>query len=170
MTIPTLAKVRIRPAAPNDALGISKVWQAIVAERVYSAVDRAFTPEEQTAYLASLDKRESIFVAEDDGRIVGFQTLDLWSKFMASAAHVGQLGTFILRDARGRGVGEELANATFKFARNAGYEKLVIYVRASNTGAQAFYKSLGFRECGHLARQVKIDGHYDDEILLERAL
>jgi ribosomal protein S18 acetylase RimI-like enzyme len=43
-------------------------------------------------------------------------------------------------------------------------------VRGSNTGAQSFYKSLGFRECGRLARQVKIWGAYDDEILMEISL
>lgn len=164
------SQMRIRRATTNDAGAISNVWQAIVAERVYSAVDRAFTPDEQASYIAAMDARESIFVAEENSRIVGFQTLDLWSKFMASVAHVGQLGTFVLREARNRGVGERLAQATFEFARDAGYEKLVIYVRASNRGAQAFYKSLGFRECGRLARQVKINGEYDDEILLELLL
>ena len=89
---------------------------------------------------------------------------------MGSVAHVGQLGTFVLREARGRGIGEKLAQATFKFARDSKYEKLVIYVRTSNGGAQAFYKSLGFRECGRLFRQVKIQGEYDDETLLELAL
>ncbi len=164
-------QMRIRPATVDDAAAISKVWEAIVAERVYSAVDRAFTPQEQASYIAGLDERESIFVAEEVGRrIVGFQTLDLWSKFMSSVAHVGQLGTFVLREARSHGIGARLAKATFGFARNAGYEKLVIYVRASNRGAQAFYKRQGFRECGRLARQVKINGAYDDEILMEIAL
>jgi ribosomal protein S18 acetylase RimI-like enzyme len=41
--------------------------------------------------------------------------------------------------------------------------KLVIQVRASNRAAQAFYKRLGFVECGRLRAQVIIDGREDDE-------
>jgi ribosomal protein S18 acetylase RimI-like enzyme len=43
----------------------------------------------------------------------------------------------------------------------------VIQVRASNLTAQAFYRSIGFVECGRLKDQVIIDNHMDDEILLE---
>jgi ribosomal protein S18 acetylase RimI-like enzyme len=83
---------------------------------------------------------------------------------------VGQLGTFVLREMRGSGIGRQLAKATFDFARLAGYQKLVIFVRGSNTGAQEFHKRLGFGACGRLVRQVKIAGVYDDEILMEFAL
>lgn len=43
----------------------------------------------------------------------------------------------------------------------------VIHVRASNPSAQAFYRGLGFVECGRRARQVVIDGQDDDEVLME---
>jgi len=84
--------------------------------------------------------------------------------------HVGQLGTHILREWRGRGVGKELVTHTLAFARSAGYEKLVIYVRASNTGAQAFYAGRGFVSCGRLTRRMRIDGEYDDDIVMEMFL
>jgi hypothetical protein len=51
--------------------------------------------------------------------------------------------------------------------RDARYRKPVIYVRGSNTHAQAFYRHLGFQDCGRLARQVMIDGVEDDEVLME---
>jgi RimJ/RimL family protein N-acetyltransferase len=40
----------------------------------------------------------------------------------------------------------------------------------SNTGAQAFYRSLGFISKGILKWQVKIDGRYEDEVFMERFL
>jgi ribosomal protein S18 acetylase RimI-like enzyme len=82
-------------------------------------------------------------------------------------AHVGQVGTFLLPEWRRRGVGRQLWNVTLAFARDAGYRKLLIQVRASNATAQAFYRHLGFKECGRLARQVVIDGVEDDEVLME---
>ena len=82
-------------------------------------------------------------------------------------AHVGQVGTFLLPAQRGRGVAHQLWTATASFAREAGYRKLAIQVRATNARAQAFYRGIGFRECGRLTRQVVIDGDEDDEILME---
>lgn len=126
-----------------------------------------FTIEEERAYIESLSEREGVFLAENDSQVVGFQSLDLWTRVIRSMKHVGQLGTFVLPEWRGRGVAKALAEHTLAFAREHEYEKLVIFVRACNTGAQKFYASLGFKACGRFARQVKIDGKYDDEILME---
>jgi ribosomal protein S18 acetylase RimI-like enzyme len=158
----------IRRASPEDAAGIAAVIEVIAAERIHSAIDRAWSVEEERRYLQSLSPREAIYVAVDDVQgIVGLQVLDLWSPVLGSMAHVGQLGTFLLPDWRGRGVGRQLWRATLAFARDAGYRKLVIQVRGSNKPAQAFYRQLGFRECGRLARQVVIDGVEDDEVIME---
>jgi RimJ/RimL family protein N-acetyltransferase len=59
---------------------------------------------------------------------------------------------------------------TLDFARAHSYEKLVVFVRAGNRRAQAFYRSLGFTPCGVLTRQVRIDGQYEDEIFMEMFL
>ena len=151
-----------------DASGIAGVLDAITAERIHSAIDRAWTVEQEERYLESLSPREAVHVAVDAGRgIVGFQSLDLWSPLLTSMAHVGQIGTFLLPAWRGLGVGRQLWSATESFARGAGYRKLAIQVRASNNAARAFYRRLGFQECGRLTRQVIIDGVEDDEILME---
>jgi ribosomal protein S18 acetylase RimI-like enzyme len=158
----------IRRASPSDAAGIAAVLEAIVAERVHSAVDRAWSVEEEQRYIQSLSPREAIHVAVDaTHEIVGLQILDLWSPILTSMAHVGQVGTFLLPGWRSRGVGRQLWNATLAFALSAAYRKLVVQVRGSNTAARAFYRALGFRDCGRLVRQVVIDGVDDDEVLME---
>ncbi len=158
----------VRRASPGDAAGIAGVIEAIASERIHSAIDRAWTVEEERRFIESLSPREAIHVAIDDGDgIVGLQILDRWSPVLGSMAHVGQVGTFLLPAWRGRGVGGQLWRATLAFARDAGYRKLVIHVRGSNTRAQAFYRNLGFQDCGRLARQVIIDGVEDDEVLME---
>jgi ribosomal protein S18 acetylase RimI-like enzyme len=160
-------EIDIRRATPNDAAALSAIWEVVCAERVYTAVNRPFTPQQERDYIASLSDREGIFVVEIDGQIAGFQSLDLWAKYSDSFDHVGVVGTIILPQWRRQGVGRRLAEHTFEYARRRGYEKVVIYVRAGNTGAQAFYRSLGFVRRGVLERQVKIDGQYEDEIFME---
>jgi ribosomal protein S18 acetylase RimI-like enzyme len=163
--------ITIRRGTTDDAASIVAVLQQIVAEKSHSAIDCPFTLEREREYLESLSTREGVFLAETaDRQVVGFQSLDQWTKLFHSMDHVGQVGTFVLKEWRGLGIGKQLAAHTLAFARSGGYEKLVIYMRASNTGAQAFYERLGFVPCGRLARQVKIDGHHDDEIVMEMFL
>jgi len=162
--------ITVRRAAPDDAAAISTVWAVVCAERVYTAVEQPFSPDQERAYLEALSDREAIFVAEDGGDVVGFQSLDRWADYTDSFAHVGVIGTIVHPEWRRRGVGRRLAARTFAFARAHGYEKLVIYVRAGNEGARAFYRRLGFRPKGVLERQVKIDGRYEDEVFMEHFL
>jgi ribosomal protein S18 acetylase RimI-like enzyme len=160
-------QITIRRATPGDARTISAVWEIVCAERVYTAVNRPFSPQQEQDYFASLSDREGIFLADVDGRAVGFQSLDLWAKYTDSFAHVGVMGTIILPEWRRKGIGRRLAEHTLDFARANGYEKIVIYVRAGNSGARAFYRGLGFVPKGVLARQVKMDGQYEDEVFME---
>jgi RimJ/RimL family protein N-acetyltransferase len=161
----------VRRASDDDAEGIATVLRAVVAERVHSAIDRAWTAEEQRRYLKSLSGREAFHVATTEtGETIGYQSLDLYSPVLSSMAHVAQLGTFVTPTWRGHGVGQALFHATRRFAESAGYRKFVIQVRASNAAAQRFYRSLGFVECGRLTRQIIIDGHEDDEIIMECVL
>jgi ribosomal protein S18 acetylase RimI-like enzyme len=162
--------ITIRRGTTDDAASIVAVWQAIV-EKIYSAIDCPFTLEQEGEYLKSLSAREGVFLAETaERKVVGFQSLDQWTKLFHSMDHVGQLGTFVLKEWRGHGIGKQLAAHTLAFARSGGYEKLVIFVRVSNTGAQAFYEGLGFVSCDRLARQVRFNGQHDDEIVMETFL
>ena len=158
----------IRRATPEDGVQTSQLLEVVVAERVHSAIDRAWSGPEQRDYIASLSPRDALHIAVDaTGRVVGSQSIERYSPVLNSMGHVAQLGTFVLPEWRGRGVGQALFEVSRQFARSAGYRKIVINVRASNEDAQAFYRRLGFVECGRLTRQVVIDGVEDDEILLE---
>lgn len=163
-----MTALEIRRASPRDAAGIVAVLETVAAERIHSAIDRVWTVNQEMRYLESLSPREAFHVAVDVAQgIVGFQSLDLWLPQLTSMAHVGQVGTFLLPEWRGQGVGRRLWSAAESFAREAGYRKFAIQVRGSNVVARAFYRHLGFRECGRLTCQVMIDGVEDDELLME---
>lgn len=157
----------IRPAQVEDAEAIAAVWRAIVTEGGHSVVDRPFTPEQQRAYLEQMPPRARIMVAVVGDIVAGFQTLDLYATYTGAMDHVGVLGTFVVAPLRGRHIGRALSQATFEYARGAGFSKFVVSVRADNPGAQAFYASLGFQPCGRLKRQAFIQGRYVDELLFE---
>ncbi len=163
--------IKIRPVTLDDAEGVLEVLNSVVRERKYSSFNRILTVEEERQFISSLGERSGFFVAELDGRIIGFQSIEPFATYNTSAMdHVGIMGTFVHADFRGQGIGRQLAEASFKFAQEKGYEKAVIYVRTSNKAAQEFYQKLGFVPKGTLKKQVKIDGEYDDEVFMEMFL
>jgi ribosomal protein S18 acetylase RimI-like enzyme len=52
-------------------------------------------------------------------------------------------------------------------ATERGYQKLVIWVRASNEAAPRYYIGLNFCDCAYLSRQLLIGNEYDDEVPME---
>jgi len=161
-------EVKIRKATPDDAGSISHIWEVVCAERIYTAVSTPFTAKQESEYISSLSEREGIFVAEFNNKIVGFLSLDLWSKVIDSFKHVGTIGTFILPEWRRKGISYILASHTFDFAKANDYIKIVVYVRKGNEQAIKFYQSLGFLIKGELERQVLIDNVYENEVFMEK--
>jgi ribosomal protein S18 acetylase RimI-like enzyme len=80
--------------------------------------------------------------------------------------HVGRLGMGLLPDYRGRGLGRRLAVQTIDAAKQAGIERVELDVFASNTRAIALYRALGFVVEGIRHRARKLDGQYDDNVLM----
>ncbi len=57
-----------------------------------------------------------------------------------------------------------------KLLKDMGYEKVFTFVRADNPAALQTYRRQGFRTIGTALRQVKVDGRYVDEIIIEKLL
>jgi L-amino acid N-acyltransferase YncA len=164
------AQVTIRPARRGDladAAGVAAVLNSVIAERRYTALAGQWTPEAEQAFLQALGPRSQAFVAEIDGRIVGFQVVEPFVAYTTTMDHVAQLGTYVLAEHRSQGIGRRLAEETLDFAQAQGYKKAVIYVLAHNEAGLAYYSALGFARCGTLVRQTKIDGAYYDEVVME---
>ena len=162
--------LRVRPARRDqleDAAGLARVLNGVIAEGRFTALAGHWTPEAEQAFLQSLGPRSEVFVAEVEGQIVGFQVVEPFVGYTTTMDHVAHFGTYVEAPYRGRGIGRRLAEVTLAFARNCGYEKSVIYVLSDNQSGIDFYRSLGFVEKGILTRQTKIDGVYYDEVFME---
>ena len=165
--------VKIRRATPDDAKGVAGVIASIVDEDKCTVM-RKFSEQEERDYIQALSSREKIFVAEVDGRIIGVQTLSLEHSYSDKMAHVATMGTWIIDGYRRMGIGKLLAGESLGFnkdirgfARDSGYEKVVIEVLADNEPALNYYSKLGFEKAGLLRKQVKLHGEYKDQVLME---
>ncbi|UCE36439.1 MAG: GNAT family N-acetyltransferase [Thermoplasmata archaeon] len=158
--------ITIRRANIDDAEAIANIINNVVDEKKYTSL-RKFSVEEEREYINSLNKREAIFVATKNGKIIGFQDISLFAKWSESMSHVGNILTLILKEYRNQGIGKLLAERTLEFARQNGYEKVSTYIMKDNINAINYYKSLGFNPVGRWLKQVKIDGNYHDDLIME---
>ena len=71
---------------------------------------------------------------------------------------------------RGRGIGRQLVAEVLRRAQQLGLEILELEVFASNAPALALYKKFGFVHHGLRPRARKIDGRYDDIILMGKTV
>jgi len=160
-------EVNIRPATVTDAQGVVDVINSVIQEGGLTALYPTLTAEQEETFIEGLGPRSVMHVAELAGNILGVQTLEPLAPYTQAMDHVAVLGTYVYKNYRQQGVGRSLTERTMAYARQEGYEKAIVYVRAGNAGGQTFYRRVGFVPKAILERQVKIDGSYDDEVLME---
>jgi L-amino acid N-acyltransferase YncA len=165
-------KVLVREVVPEDAEGIVAVLNPIIEAGRYTVLDAPLTVEGERDFIVNFPARGVFHVAErpGDGRILGFQSLEPFATYSHMLDHVATMGTYVDLALRRRGIGSRLCEVTFEAAAGKGFGKILTYIRAANAGALAFYLRLGFRIVGVARQQVKCDGKYEDEIIVERLL
>jgi len=87
---------------------------------------------------------EACFVAESDGKVVGFMiSYIITAGFgMAKSAWIATLG--VDPSCMGQGIGAGLAEEIFKYYRSRGIENVYTSVRWDSTDMLSFFKTLGF--------------------------
>jgi [ribosomal protein S18]-alanine N-acetyltransferase len=110
--------------------------------------------------------RRCLFVAEGDGRVVGFAVGKVIGSSEGSLAELESVA--VDRAARRRGVGAALCGAVIAWSRGHGVTAVELEVRAGSGGAIALYGGLGFVVVGRRA------GYYrepvDDAVLMRLEL
>jgi mycothiol synthase len=138
------AGVRLRPftvGADEDA------WLVVNA--------RAFAdhPEQGAWTVEDVRRREAepwfdpagFFLAERDGRLLGFHWTKVHSLGSGSGGSLGEVYVVgVDPDARGLGLGRALTVAGLRHLRDGGTDQIMLYVDEDNTAAVGLYASLGF--------------------------
>jgi L-amino acid N-acyltransferase YncA len=167
-----ITDLSIRDATPADAEAIVAILNPIIEARIYTVFDAPFSIETERDYITRFPARGiwKVAVSAADRRLVGFQVMEPFGPYTRAFDHVGTLGTYVDLELRRRGIAGRLFAATFDAAVRKGYEKAFTFVRADNPAALQTYLGQGFVVVGMAKRHVRIDGHYVDEVLIEKWL
>lgn len=95
------------------------------------------------AWLDNIEQGKTVtLLAESDDHLLGYCSLhlseSLWTR------HLGEIRMLVAREARGRGLGGELARQVFDQARDHDLLKLMVRMMSSQQDAQTLFHRLGF--------------------------
>lgn len=136
----TIARLR-RPRPGDFGRVVALHGELYASEFGYGADFEALVAEIVAGFVRDFDpERERCWVAELRGRVVG-------SVFLVTASpRIAKLRLLIVDPvARGQGLGRRLVQACIRFARRAGYRKLVLWTQSHLDAARAIYQAEGFR-------------------------
>ncbi|MDA0810402.1 MAG: GNAT family N-acetyltransferase [Planctomycetota bacterium] len=122
--IPLPPSVEIRPVAREDLAGLARFIQPFVDEG--KLLPRTTEELEELVYNG--------FVAETDGRLIGFAALEIYSRKLAEVRSLAVAAEF-----QGKGVGRALVQQCVERAR----KRDILEVMAI-TSSEVFFRSCGF--------------------------
>jgi putative acetyltransferase len=160
--------IRIRRAVPADAAALVALAHEVGTEdgRWILTTDGWRSVSDERRYLKAIqrDRDAAVFVADDDGQIVG--RLSLARDRHPASRHVADLGLMVAAEHRRRGIGRTLLEEAVAWARVSGVDKLELHVFPWNRPALRLYESFGFQREGYRTAHYEREGEYVDAILM----
>jgi DNA-binding MarR family transcriptional regulator/GNAT superfamily N-acetyltransferase len=141
----TKASYLLRPPQVGD-MGWAVHRQGVLYAQEYGYDERfeALAADIVAKFVQNYDaKRERCWIAEKDGEVAGSVFLVRESKTVAKLRLL-----YVEPSARGLGIGSRLVEECVRFARQAGYKKIVLWTQSELDAARHIYKKAGFRVVG----------------------
>jgi RimJ/RimL family protein N-acetyltransferase len=172
MTISDTLPAHVRPLCEEDAPSYRACLDQVARERLFIAFTEAPSEHEARFYIKAMLQRNLPFVVAVDpvDTVVGWCNIHVApdNPTRPGFGHVGVLGMGLVEQYRGKGLGTQMMQACFDWSGRVGLERIELQVYASNTGAIGLYRKFGFVTEGVKIRARKLDGHYDDIVIMAR--
>jgi ribosomal protein S18 acetylase RimI-like enzyme len=160
-----MASVEIVPITQDHIESFHRSLDFVARERRYLAFLEAPPFESTRAFvLNSISHDYPQLVAVSAGQVVGW--CDVVPNPRPIYAHVGVLGIALLPEFRRQGIGGRLIRQTLDAARAFGLNRVELSVRENNASAIALYKRVGFEIEGLQRNATRVDGAYENVVLM----
>jgi ribosomal protein S18 acetylase RimI-like enzyme len=155
----------IQKTTTEFAESYCKAVDTVAHERKYLGSTNGFPLESTIEFVKFIVSQNlSQYFAVENGEVVGW--CDIIPKSYEGLTHVGVLGMGVLKACRGKGLGTQLLEKAIEHAKLNGIEKVELDVFETNTGAIALYEKMGFTMEGKRVKGRKLDGLYDNIVMM----
>ena len=160
---------RLRLATEADAAAICAIYNEGIEDGVATLETELRTPGERRQWLTSRAPRHPVVVAEDNGTLAAWGSLNPYSA-RECYRWVADFSVYVQRAYRGKGAGSAVLTRLTELAREHGYHKLVLSAFPTNSAGMALYTKQGFRTVGIYKEQGMLNGTWVDTIIMEKLL
>jgi phosphinothricin acetyltransferase len=164
-----MSTVTVRRAREGDAAAICAIYNQGIEDRIATLETELRTPEERRQWMAARGARHPVIVAEVDGAVVAWGSLNPYNPRPAYQ-HVADFSVYVERGWRGRGVGRRVLERLIALARELGYHKMMLSAFPLNTAGVSLYERMGFTPVGICHEMGLLDGQWVDTIIMEKLL
>jgi L-amino acid N-acyltransferase YncA len=144
-----MSDIRIRPAVPDDAEAIARIYNHYVLNTTISFEDQAVPAAEMTARMADVESASLPWkVAVDGGRVVGYAYAGKW-KGRCAYRHSAESSIYLDHEVHGRGIGRRLYQALLADLRERSIHVAIGGIALPNPASIALHERLGFSQVAH---------------------
>ena len=155
-----------RPARPEDAAGVARIYNQGIADRTATFETRPRTASDISTWF---DDAHPLLVVEEAGTVVAFAATFRYRP-RACYAGIAEASVYVDRAFRRHGAGRLALESLIAAAAAAGFWKLVSRVFVENTASRRLVASVGFREVGIYEKHGQLDGVWHDVVIVEKLL
>ena len=165
-----MEKITFREPQMSDLKSSLEMINSLVDEKAYITVQKKLNLKQEREYLKQVlkEKEEGTrvdLILDINGEVCGSARISLIDK--STRGHVGELGISLLKDIRGRGLGEKLLRKILDKARKELKVKIVtLYAYSKNKVAINLYKKVGFKKLGTIKKGASYYGKLIDKDIM----
>ena len=158
-------QIQIRPLTGADIEEFHTCLDSVSRERKFLGFVQAPSLEKTRNWLISgMEEGEIRLIALNGSKVIGW--CDIETSQREGFVHAGRLGMGLLKEYRSQGLGSRLLEETLSVAKKRGLERVELDVYASNAPAIKLYEKFNFQIEGRKRKARKLDGAYDDIIVM----
>ena len=152
-------KVHIRVAVFDDLPYIVEIYnQAVPTHRSTANTTPVTVEGRKTWFQEHEPDRHPIYVAEVDGKVVGWCSLSVYRPGRSALRFTAEISCYVDGNNQQRGVGRELISHALEASASLGIRNIVAVLIDRNEASRKLVEKLGFQQWGYLPRVLDFDG------------
>jgi L-amino acid N-acyltransferase YncA len=145
----TLERIRIRPAATDDAGSLARIYNFFVRETIVTFEEDAVSDAEMAARIRQVDEASLPWlVAEEAGEFCGYAYATPW-KGRRGYRFSAEVTVYVDQARGGRGIGSALYGRLLPAMQARGIHAAMGGIALPNAASVALHEKLGFEKVAH---------------------